>query len=85
MTKQVKSGVIRSELGYDDLSYQDKNLVERALSKGINRREAMSMLVAGGLSIAAAGSILTSAKDAIAATPKKGGKVNCNEDLKQLK
>ncbi len=81
MTKQVKSGVIRSELGYDDLSYQDKNLIERALNKGMNRREAMSMLVAGGLSIAAASSILTGAKDAIAATPKKGGKVKMSPSL----
>ena len=41
----------------------------------------MSWLVASGATIAMAGSIVTSAKKAIAATPKKGGKIKYASDL----
>ena len=81
MKKRASGGKARSEAAYDDLVYQDKSLIERALSRGATRREAMSMLIAGGLSIAAAGSIVTATRNAMAATPKKGGKVKMSPSL----
>ena len=53
----------------------DKDFVETALRKGASRREVMSWLMAMGATVAAAGSIVTSATEAIAATPKKGGRI----------
>ncbi len=62
-----------TELRYDSLTGAEKDRLQSALKRGATRREAMQMMVATGLSIAAAGSIVTAASDALAATPKKGG------------
>lgn len=67
----------KNSASYDDLNASEKNLLEAALIRGATRREAMQMLTAAGLSVAAAGGILTAAKDAVAATPKKGGHIRC--------
>ncbi len=71
MTKKPE----KTEVGYADLNGADKDLLHTALNRGASRREAIKMMAATGLSVAAAGTIVTSAKDAIAATPKKGGSV----------
>jgi len=60
---------------YDTFTSADKTLLETALKRGATRREAMSMMTAAGMSIAVAGSVVTFAENAIAATPKKGGKI----------
>jgi peptide/nickel transport system substrate-binding protein len=65
----------------NNLSGADREIIETGLRRGANRREVMSWLVAAGASIAAAGSIVTSAKDVMAATPKKGGKLSFASDL----
>ena len=65
----------------DDLSATDRNTITAGLRRGTTRREVMSWLVASGATIAMAGSIVTSAKKAIAATPKKGGKIKYASDL----
>ncbi|HHI82902.1 MAG TPA: ABC transporter substrate-binding protein, partial [Rhizobiales bacterium] len=70
-----------SQPGYDDLSNSDKGLLKIALKRGASRREVMGMLIAGGATSAAAGSIVTSATKALAATPKKGGKLKFASDL----
>lgn len=70
-----------SDIAYTSLTYQEKSIVERALKRGATRREAMSMLMASGMTLAAAGSIVTSASDALAATPKKGGSVKMSPSL----
>jgi len=67
--------VICGETGYSDLSPKEQHRITDALRKGVSRREFISWLMAAGVTLASAGSILTSAKEAIAATPKKGGKV----------
>ncbi len=55
------------------LSGADREKIETGLRRGATRREVMTWLMASGATIAAAGSIVTSANVALAATPKKGG------------
>jgi peptide/nickel transport system substrate-binding protein len=64
-----------------NLSGTDRETIETGLRRGANRREVMSWLIAAGASIAAAGSIVSTAQDAMAATPKKGGRVKFASDL----
>ena len=66
---------------YNSLSGQDRALLETALRQGATRREVMTWLMASGATIAAAGSIATSASEALAATPKRGGKLSFAWDL----
>lgn len=65
----------------DSLSGADREMVETSLKRGATRREVMTWLMASGATIAAAGSIVSSAKTALAATPKKGGKIKFASDL----
>ena len=65
----------------ENLSGADRELINTGLQRGATRREVMSWLIASGATIAAAGSIVTSAKTALAATPKKGGKIKFASDL----
>ena len=81
MKKSVSGGKNRHEIGFDELNHQDKSIVEKALNRGATRREAMSLLMAGGLSVAAAGTIVTAAKKAVAAMPVKGGSVRMSPSL----
>ncbi|MDM8543561.1 ABC transporter substrate-binding protein [Desulfococcaceae bacterium HSG9] len=72
------SGVeIPGEIEYNDLSAKEKDTITNALHRGVTRREFMTWLTATGVTLASAGSIFTSAKTAMAATPKRGGKVKC--------
>lgn len=66
---------------YEALSEQDKSVLQTALASGASRREIMGWLIAGGATIATAGSVLTGAQQALAATPKKGGRVRFAWDL----
>lgn len=59
----------------------DKAFVVSALQRGADRRQVMGWLMAMGATLAAAGSIVTSASEAIAATPKKGGNVRYASSL----
>lgn len=72
---RIPSNVNCGEIGYNDLSPQEQHRIKDALLKGLTRREFVGWLMAAGVTMASAGTILTSAKEAIAATPKKGGKV----------
>ena len=65
----------------DSLSGSDREMVETGLKRGASRREVMTWLMAGGATIAMAGSIVSSAKTALAAAPKKGGKLKFASDL----
>jgi peptide/nickel transport system substrate-binding protein len=65
----------------DSLSGADREVVENGLKGGATRREVMTWLMASGATIAMAGSIVSSAQQAIAATPKKGGKLKFASDL----
>ena len=65
----------RSNPTFADLSQSERSFVTGALRKGASRRDVMRWLGASGVSIVAAGSIVSAAKDAIAATPKRGGRL----------
>ena len=71
----ISSAEVRGEIGYNDLSAQEKNRITDALRRGVTRREFVTWLMAAGVTMASAGSIFTSAKTAMAATPKRGGKI----------
>ena len=66
--------------GIDSMSAMDREAVKTKISRGATRREVMGWLMAGGATIAAAGSIVSSATSAMAATPKKGGKISFASD-----
>lgn len=66
---------------YGALSANEKEGVHSALKRGATRRDVVQMMVAAGMTAAAAGSIVTSAREAIAATPKKGGKIRVGTAL----
>ncbi len=78
---KVSGSVICGEIGYTDLSAQEKNIITDSLRSGVTRREFVTWLMAAGVTLASAGSIFTSAKTAMAATPKRGGKVRAAHDL----
>lgn len=61
--------------GFADLDVRDRNTIMSALRSGISRRDAIALLVGSGISVAASTGILSSAGEAIAATPKRGGKI----------
>ncbi len=65
----------------DALSTSDRAILETGLRRGATRREVMGWLIASGATIAAAGSIVSSATSVLAATPKKGGKLKFASDL----
>jgi peptide/nickel transport system substrate-binding protein len=65
----------------EQLGYSDRERVYKGMRRGATRREVVGMLIAGGATLAAAGSIFASAKEALAATPKKGGKLKFASDL----
>ena len=65
----------------DSLSAADRETISVGLRRGATRREVMTWLIASGVTIAAAGSIVSSAKKVLAATPKKGGKIVFATDL----
>ena len=77
----VSDSVICGEIGYNDLSANEKHIITDVLRRGVTRREFISWLTATGVTLASAGSIFTSAKTAMAATPKRGGKVKMATDL----
>lgn len=65
----------------DNLTQADRDVLTTGLRRGVSRREMMTWLTASGATIAVAGSIVTSAEKAFAATPKKGGKLKFASDL----
>lgn len=69
------------DMDFNDLSVMDRETVKSALRRGATRREVMGYLMASGATIAAAGSIVTGANEALAMTPKKGGQIRFAWDL----
>ncbi len=69
------------ELKYQDLDGNDKTLVERTARGGITRRDALKIMMATGVSMTAAYNLLLSGKEAVAATPKKGGTLRASVSL----
>ncbi|MBV1866177.1 MAG: ABC transporter substrate-binding protein [Rhodobacteraceae bacterium] len=65
----------------NNLSAADQSMVKSGLSRGVSRRAVMGWLMAGGATVAAAGSIVSSASKAVAATPQKGGTIKFASDV----
>ncbi|MCH8105991.1 MAG: ABC transporter substrate-binding protein [Proteobacteria bacterium] len=65
----------KHELKYQDLDHVDKGIVEKSVKGGYSRRDILKLMVATGVTMAAAENMLYSGNVAIAATPKKGGSV----------
>ena len=63
------------ELKFQNLDLADKELVEKAVKKGISRREMLKFMMATGVTAATANSLFSQGGQAMAATPKKGGSV----------
>lgn len=57
-----------------DLGHHEHHRLMRALRHGISRREALSMLAAAGIGAVGGASVLASARGALAATPRRGGR-----------
>jgi peptide/nickel transport system substrate-binding protein len=57
------------------VSRNDADLVCAAMRGGASRREIIAWLTAAGMSTALAGSVVTAARDVLAATPRKGGRI----------
>jgi len=73
-TYKNSKGVI-GNFSYDDLRPHEKEGLITAIRKGATRREVMGWMMAAGATVATAGSVFTGASAALAATPKRGGKI----------
>ncbi len=65
----------------NSLSHTDQDMVKSGLSRGVSRRVVMGWLMAGGATVAGAGSIVASATKAVAAMAQKGGTIKFASDL----
>jgi len=73
--------ILDHELKYQDLDHVDKGITDKVLKGGYTRRDALKLMVATGITLAAAENILISGNVAMAATPKKGGSVRMASNL----
>ncbi len=65
----------------DMLDSKDRNFLLKAMNRGMSRREALTWMVAGGVTAATAGHLFTQAGSVMASTPKKGGTVRMASNL----
>ena len=61
---------------FEDLSPTDRKIALKMVRNEVTRREFMGWMMAAGATATVAGSVLTGARDAWAATPKRGGKLS---------
>ena len=73
--KNGSDRVFSDELVFNDLDEGDKALVERVIAKGYTRRDTLKLMMATGVTMAAAQNLLSTGGVAMAQTPKKGGEV----------
>jgi len=69
------------ELHFNDLTQADKELVEKAVKRGYSRREILKIMMATGVTAAAANNLFSTGGTAMAQTPKKGGSVRFASNL----
>lgn len=65
----------------NSLTQADREMVQSGLSRGVSRRKVMGWLMAGGATVAAAGSIVSTATKAVAQMAQKGGNIKFASDL----
>ena len=66
---------------FKSISQHDRDMVQTALKSGASRREVMGWLMAAGMAVGSAGSLVGAASRANAATPKRGGSIRFAWDL----
>ncbi len=84
MKDKISKNIIEptiDEIKYCDLDSNDKHRVEKAIQSGYSRRDVLKLMMATGVTLAASSNIFTSGGRAIAATPRKGGKVIFASDI----
>ncbi|MEO1503494.1 MAG: hypothetical protein AAFU68_04615, partial [Pseudomonadota bacterium] len=57
------------------VSHNDEQRLFEMIRRGASRRDVLKYFMASGATLAASGALFSSATDAIAATPKRGGKL----------
>ncbi len=75
MKDDTSNKIPKQALDFEDLDNGDKALVEKALSGGHSRRDALKIMAATGVTLATAENLLSTGGAVMAATPKKGGMV----------
>lgn len=75
MKKQDLRKPSPGELDYHDLDPADRSLVDNAVRRGYSRREILKLMMATGVTAAAANNLFSTGGTAMAETPKKGGSV----------
>jgi len=82
MSDELNEKTTPGEIAFGDLTESDKSLVEKALRNGTyTRRDALKLMMATGVTMAAANNILSTGQVARAQTPKKGGSVRYASNL----
>ena len=81
MKDKVSPEFKSDELNFFDLSPSDKCLVEKTIQGGFSRRDVLKLMMVTGVSLVTAQNLLFSGKQALAATPKKGGSVRMAANL----
>jgi len=72
---------VPGEISFQDLDFEDKHIVEQAIRRGFSRREILKLMMATGVTYAAANNIFSSGQMVMAQTPKKGGTVRMASNL----
>ncbi|MEM7294237.1 MAG: ABC transporter substrate-binding protein, partial [Pseudomonadota bacterium] len=65
----------------DKLDLTDREELVKQVSRGMTRREALTLMAAAGVTATTAGHLFTQAGEVVAATPKKGGSVRFASNL----
>ena len=79
--KSIIQKATLDEIQYCNLDVKDRTTVEKALQEGYSRRSVLKLMMATGVTMATAGHLFTAGGEAMAATPKKGGKLVFASDL----
>ncbi len=79
---KIKSKIIVADKPEIELlDSSDRRFLLDALSRGMSRRQALTWMMAAGVTAATAGNLFTQAGSVLAATPKRGGKLIYASDL----
>ncbi|MEM7207250.1 MAG: ABC transporter substrate-binding protein [Pseudomonadota bacterium] len=65
----------------DQLTTTDREFLVNGVKRGMTRREALTWMMAGGVTAVTAGQLFTQAGEVVAATPKKGGSIRMASNL----
>ena len=81
MKDKVSPEFKSDELNFLDLSAYEKRLVEKTIKGGFSRRDVLKLMMVTGVSLVTAQNLLFTGRQALAATPQKGGSVRMAANL----